>query len=239
MNVLKRVNVVADVVADAAANTVTTTQKDLAGATKRGRAAVFVAISIVTLLAACASPSPAPVLLTIPPSAAVAISAAAAATPDASASAPLLVVRRVNIPEYMVARRVRYRADPATMAEWPNTYWAERIEIGISREFVSALRQQLPGWALCDTNCGDLSPTLSLQIDLVPMDYVRSTQKLQARARITVSGPGALPVVLKTSESTYELPGSGDTAQSQAQTIATLIQQVAAAAGPMVRSTKQ
>ena len=227
MNVLKRVNAVGDM------------QKDRAGVTKRGVSTVLMAVSIVTLLVACASPSPAPVLLTIPPSASVSVPTAAATPPDASASTPLLAVRRVNIPEYMVARRVRYRADPATMAEWPNTYWAERIEIGISREFVSALRQQLPGWAMCDTNCGDLSPTLSLQIDLVPMDYVRSTQKLQARARITVSGPGALPVVLKTSESTYDLPGSGDTAQSQAQTIATLIQQVAAAAGPMVRSTKQ
>ena len=153
------------------------------------------------------------------------------------ASAPLLAVRRVNIPEYLVARRVRYRADASTLAEWPNTYWAERIEIGVSREFVSALRQQLPGWALCDTNCGDQLPALSLQVDLVPMDYLRSAQKLQARARITVSGPGVVPKVLQTQELAYELPGAGDTAQAHAQTIATLIQEVATTAAP--RSEQQ
>ena len=186
------------------------------------------------LLAACASPSPAPVLLTLPP-AALAPTAAAAAAPGASASAPLLAVRRINIPEYLVARRVRYRADPSTLAEWPNTYWAERIEIGVSREFVSALRAQLPGWALCDTNCGDHAPALTLQVDLMPMDYLRSAQKLQARARITLSGPGVVPNVLQTRELAYDLPTSADTAQAQAQAIAQLIQQVATAAAPLIR----
>ena len=180
------------------------------------------------LLAACASP--APVLLTLPPAAA----AVASATPGASTSAPLLAVRRVNIPEYLVARRVRYRADASTLAEWPNTFWAERIEIGVSREFVSALRQQLPGWALCDTNCGDPVPALSLQVDLVPMDYVRSTRRLQARARIVLSS-GATPArELKTLALNYELAATGDTAQAHAQAISELIRQVAQAAAPLV-----
>jgi uncharacterized lipoprotein YmbA len=183
------------------------------------------------LLAACASPSPAPVLLTLPPAAAPLASAA----PAAPASTPLLAVRRVNIPEYLVARRVRYRADASTLAEWPNTFWAERIEIGVSREFVSALRQQLPGWALCDTNCGDAVPALSLQVDLVPMDFVRSTSRLQARARVVLS-TGSVPLrELKTLEASYELPASADTAQAHAQALSALIQQVAQAAAPMVR----
>jgi uncharacterized lipoprotein YmbA len=189
---------------------------------------------LASLLAACASPSPAPVLLTLPP----AVLSPIAATPDAGASAPLLAVRRVNIPEYLVARRVRYRADASTLAEWPNTYWAERIEIGVSREFVAALRQQLPGWALCDTNCGEQSPALSLQVDLLPLDYLRGTQKLQARARITVSGAGAAPKTLQTQELAYELPASADTPQAQAQAMAALLQQVAASAAPLVRAAR-
>ena len=192
---------------------------------------------LASLLAACAStPSPAPVLLTLPP--ALSPSAATAATPGAAASAPLLAVRRVSIPEYLVARRVRYRTDASTLAEWPHTFWAERIEIGVSREFVSALRQQLPGWEMCETDCGDQVPALTLQIDLVPMDYLRGAQKLQARARITLSGPGVAPKVLRTQELSYELPASADTAQAQAQVMATLIQQVAAAAAPLVRSAR-
>ena len=197
-------------------------------------APVALAALLATLVAACASPSPAPVLLTLPP----AMAPINAAAPAAPASAPLLAVRRVNIPEYLVARRVRYRADAATLAEWPNTYWAERIEIGVSREFVSALRQQLPGWAMCDTNCGDQVPGLNLQVTLVPMDFLRGAQKLQARARITLSGPGVPAKLLGTKEIDLEIPASADTAQAHAQTITALIEKVAAEAAPLVRAAR-
>jgi len=207
-------------------------------ATIRG-AALAVAVGV---LAACASPSPAPVLLTLPPAMSPASTGDAAISADAAsapaASAPVLAVRRVAIPEYLVARRVRYRADASTLAEWPNTYWAERIEIGVSREFVAALRRQLPGWALCDTNCGDQIPTLTLQVELVPMDYLRTAQKLTARARITVSGGGAVPQVLRTTESSYEVPTGSDTAQAQAQAIGELIRQVAQASAPLVTAAR-
>ena len=193
-------------------------------------------LALAVLLAACAASSPAPVLLTLPPAAQTV--AAAPAVPSATAASPLLAVRRINIPEYLVARRVRYRADASTLAEWPNAYWAERIEIGVSREFMSALRAQLPGWSMCDTSCGDQVPALTLQVDLVPMDYLRSAQKLQARARITLSGAGVSPKVIQTQELAYDLPASADTAQAQAQTIATLLQQVAAATAPLIRSAK-
>ena len=193
-------------------------------------------LALTALLAACAASSPAPVLLTLPPAAQAV--ATAPAVPSATAASPLLAVRRVNIPEYLVARRVRYRTDASTLAEWPNTYWAERIEIGVSREFMSALRAQLPGWSLCDTSCGDQVPALTLQIDLVPMDYLRSAQRLQARARITLSGAGVSPKVIQTQELAFDLPATADTAQAHAQTIATLIQQVAAATAPIIRTAK-
>lgn len=191
-------------------------------------------LSSAALLAACASPSPAPALLTLPP----ALAKINAAAPAAPASAPLLAVRRVNIPEYLVARRVRYRADAATLAEWPNTYWAERIEIGVSREFVSALRQQLPGWAMCDTNCGDQVPGLNLHVTLGPMDFERSAQKLQARARITLSGAGVPARELAAKDLSVDIPASADTAQAHAQAISTLIEKVAAEAAPLVRAAR-
>lgn len=183
------------------------------------------------LMGGCASPSPAPVLLTLPPAAVPLPSAA----PGNAASSPLLAVRRVSIPEYLVSRRVRYRADASTLAEWPNTFWAERIEIGVSREFVSALRHQLPGWALCDTNCGDAVPAFSLQVDLMPMDYVRSAGRLQARARMVLSSGSVPPRELKTQELSYDLPAGGDTAQAHAQAISQLLRQVAQAVAPTVR----
>ena len=192
-------------------------------------------LALAAIVAACASSSPAPVLLTLPPTDGP---AAAAAAPGDSASAPLLAVRRVAIPEYLVSRRVRYRADAATLAEWPNTYWAERIEIGVSREFVSALRQQLPGWAMCDTNCGDQMPGLNLQVSFVPMDFLRGARTLQARARITLSGGGLPARELSTRDLSVEIPANADTAQAHAQAISTLIEKVAAEAAPMIRNAR-
>ncbi|CAN5343581.1 hypothetical protein BH11PSE9_BH11PSE9_35680 [soil metagenome] len=200
-------------------------------------AASLASAALVALLAGCASPSPAPILLALPP--AITGAPAVAAAPAPGASAPLLAIRRVNIPEYLVARRVRFRADAATLAEWPNTYWAERIEIGVSREFVSALRQQLPGWAVCDSGCGDQSPTLSLQVDIVPMDYVRSAQKLVARARITLQAADVSQRTLQSVELAYEIPAGADTAQAQAQAVTELIRQVATATAPLVVNAKR
>ena len=204
----------------------------------------FVAATVVAaaLTAGCASdPVPAPVLLTLPGAGSAAAngsdSAASAAT-SATTSQPLLAVRRIAIPEYLVARRVRYRADPSTLAEWPNTFWAERIEIGVSREFASALRQQLPGWTMCDTTCGDHVPALALQVNMVPMDYLRSGQQLQARARITLSGAGTPAKVLATRDLGVDIPSNADTPQGHAQTISTLIEKVAAEAATMVRAAK-
>ena len=193
----------------------------------------LVAAAVLVLVGCASSPSPAPVLLSLP-------SAVTSAAPVAlEASSPhLLAIRRISIPEYLVARRVRYRADASTLAEWHNTYWAERIEIGVSREFVSALRRQLPGWALCDTTCGDGVPSLALQVDLVPMDFVRSSQQLQARARVTVSAAGTTPRVLRAMELEYSLPASADTAQAQAQAITELIRQVAQATAPLITAAR-
>ncbi|HWH84275.1 MAG TPA: ABC-type transport auxiliary lipoprotein family protein [Burkholderiaceae bacterium] len=194
------------------------------------------AVTLVGLLAACASPSPAPVLLTLPPAS---IAAAAAAAPAPSASMPTIAVRRVAIPEYLVARRVRFRADAATLAEWPNTYWAERVEIGVTREFVSALRAQLPGWTLCEATCGEQSSAHGLQVDVVPLDYLRTERKLLARARLTlVDTAGSPPRVLRSDEKAYEISASADTAQAQAQAIATLIGRIAIDAAALVKAAK-
>jgi len=201
--------------------------------------AALTAVLAATLAAGCASdPVPAPILLTVPnatPGAAAPNSADATAS-AAGTNQPLLAVRRIAIPEYLVARRVRYRADPSTLAEWPNTFWAERIEIGVSREFLSALRSQLPGWTLCENNCGDRVPTLALQVEMVPMDYMRSAQKLQARARVVLSSGSSSPRVLQTQEWSYELPASADTAQAHAQAVAELIRQVATSTASLVRT---
>lgn len=213
-----------------------------AGLRRAGPLALLLALLPALNLAGCSTSSPPPVLLTLPPANtepyATAVPTATAAASAAPTAARVLAVRRVTIPEYLVARHVRFRADPSTLAEWPNTYWAERIEIGVSREFVSALRQQLPDWELCDTGCGDQTATLALQLDLVPMDYLRSAGKLQARGRITLSEGGVMPSVLLTRELPFEVSTSADSAQGQAEAITKLIRQAARSTAPLVRAAR-
>lgn len=200
--------------------------------------AFALALAAAMVLGGCASsPSPAPILLSLPPAVTSVLATPSAETPPtapATANPKLLAIRRVGIPEYLVARRVRYRSDTSTLAEWPNTYWAERIEIGVSREFMSALRQQLPGWELCENTCGDREPSLALLVDMVPMDFVRSAQQLQARARVMVSSGGAAARTLQAAEWNYALPAAADTAQAQAAAVTELLRRVATATAPLV-----
>lgn len=173
-------------------------------------------------LAACAS-MPAPVVLTLPPAAS---GSASSATAPANATR-VLSLSRPEIPEYLATRRVRYRVDTSTLAEWPNTYWAERLEIGVLREFSSALRERLPGWRLCEVRCGEQSPAASLQVRLNRMDYLRNQRRLQASVHFTLWSVERSPRLLHSEAHSYDISGDGDTAQSQARAISELLRRVA------------
>ncbi|RZT91429.1 PqiC family protein [Rivibacter subsaxonicus] len=189
---------------------------------------------LALLLGACATPDPPPVLLTLPPT--VPLVAAPATTPARSAAeAPLLAVRRVAIPEYLLVRRVRYRADASTLADWPHTFWAERIEVAVSREFVSALRPALPQWAVCEGNCPERPPQATLQVEIVPMDYWRPQRVLRARARMTISTPGTTAPA-RSFETSLELPAVTDSPQAQAEAISELLQRLAAVAAAALKN---
>ncbi|MGO4394200.1 membrane integrity-associated transporter subunit PqiC [Variovorax sp. M-6] len=183
--------------------------------------------ALAATLVACAS-TPAPVLLTLPP----AVSAPVAAS--APATVRVLAVGRPEIPEYLVARRVRYRAEASTLGEWPDTFWAERIEIGVAREFSAALGERLPGWRLCEASCSEQSPALSLQVVLSRMDYVRSEQRLKATARISLWSTDRAPRLLHGGEFSYDIPGDADSAPSQARALTELLRRVAAQAATSV-----
>jgi uncharacterized lipoprotein YmbA len=184
-----------------------------------------VATTLAGVLAGCAATSPAPVLLTLPP--AVAIDAAAAPAPAPGAPPQVLAVQRIDVPEYLAARRVRFRADASTLAEWPNTYWAERIEIGASREFTAALRQQLPGWRLCEANCSEQSASLSARVELTRMDFIAGEQRLVGSARLAVWSADRTPRLLRSEERAYTLPADARTPQAHAQAITELLRRVA------------
>lgn len=192
---------------------------------RRARAGCMLAAALS--LAGCAS-SPAPTLLTLPSA-----SAPSGLVPGPAADAPVLAVARLDMPEYLVSRRVRYRADSSTLAEWPNTFWAERIEIGMSREFAAALRERLPGWRICEANCHERGAVATLRVVFSRVDYLRGEGLLRASARLVVGGNGAQPTERLDQERRYELAARGDGPQAQAQAYAALLAQLAsdAAAG--------
>ncbi|MEF7615526.1 ABC-type transport auxiliary lipoprotein family protein [Aquincola sp. MAHUQ-54] len=192
------------------------------------RALRLIPLPIAAAVAGCGTTSPAPMLLTLPHAAAVAAPSAPAPAVAGAPASKVMVLRRIEVPEYLAARRVRYRADASTLAEWPNTYWAERIEIGVSREFAAALRQQLPGWRLCEAHCSEQAPALATQVELTQMDFVRGEQRLLARAQLAVWSADRTPRLLRSQEQAYVIAGQAATPQAQAEAITELLRRVAA-----------
>jgi uncharacterized lipoprotein YmbA len=182
--------------------------------------------------AGCAS-TPAPVLLTLPAAVAAPVSSASTMVVPTDAL-PVLALARIDAPEYIVSRRVRYRTDGSTLSEWPDTYWAERIEVSLSREFAAAMRDRLPNWRMCDANCGELSPALNLRVVLNRMDYNRGERLLRANVRIILSTSDRLPRTLQDQERSYEIAAGADSAQAQARSYSDLLSRVATDASRLV-----
>lgn len=198
----------------------------------RRTAAIALAAATVALVAGCASaPDRPPTLLTLPGPTAGGAPVPVAAPPGEGAT---LALARLDIPEYLVSRRVRYRTDGSTLAEWPETFWAERIEVGMSREFASALRARLPGWRLCESQCAEWSPVAGLRVVIDRMDYSRAQRQLKASARIAVVRRGADARSANSQRLDYELNAAADTPQAQAQAYADLLDRLATDAAAAV-----
>jgi uncharacterized lipoprotein YmbA len=199
---------------------------------RRRPGGVALVLAAAAFAAGCAATRPVPTLLALPP----AVRLDAPAQPPAAADAPRLVLRRLALPEYLLARRVRYRADAATLGDWPNTFWAERIEIAATREFAGALREALPAWSVCEADCVEGAPRLALQVELSALDYLRGEQRLRGRARIVVADMAASTATTPRAvqERVFDVPAAADTPQAHAETVTELLRQLARAAATQV-----
>ena len=121
------------------------------------------------------------------------------------------------------------------IANWYDTYWAERIEVSLSREFVAQLRRNLPGWRICESTCAGLSPAASMRVSLDSVDYARAGKRLVASARIAVN-PGATVQQGVERGFRYDFSSdlAGDDARVQAAAYAVLLERVAADAAALV-----
>lgn len=189
----------------------------------------FLALAAL-VLAGCASTAP-PTLLSLP------------STPGdtsvraISASMPVFAVGRIDVPEYLVSRRVRYKIDDSTVGEWPETYWAERIEVAISREFNAALQRRMPNWRICDANCTAQGPFAALQVAVVQLDYIRREKRLVGKVKLTLEDTAPAHQVLHGEERQYAVAVTIDTAQAQAQAVSDLLRRAANDAASFVTTS--
>ena len=189
-------------------------------------------LAATVLLAACASrPAPPQRLLALPTPELPAM----AATEAGGTPARLLQLGRLEIPEYWQSRAVRYRLGPQDVRAWEDTVWAERVEVGLTRNLTVELSRRLPpGWQLCATqSCGQpgLRPA-RLLVSLSPMDYDRGTRTLSTWAHWTLADADG--TALRQGARTLNVPArpeDGDTPAAQAQALAMLAREVAALIG--------
>ncbi|MFZ4550978.1 MAG: PqiC family protein [Aquabacterium sp.] len=92
---------------------------------------------------------------------------------------PDWAVARIEVPEYLQTNRVRFREGPATLSEWPQVRWAERIEVGLTRQLTRALSHQL---AVCEAPCSQspAAPTRTLHIRFDELDAQQETHSVRA-----------------------------------------------------------
>ncbi len=188
------------------------------------RVCMPVVVGWLGVLAACSS-TPPPTFITLPAS-----EAPLAASPAASAgegiAGPVLVVRRVGVPEYLDVSAVRYRAEDSTLGEWPNTAWAERPAVALTRELVARLRVALPGWTVCDGACPAGLSGWVVQADWAPLDYLRESKQLRAELRYTLSTADA-STAPRAAVKRLSLPVSPDSASGQARALAAVVDDAA------------
>ena len=186
-----------------------------------GRPMQALVLGLLLAMAGCASSPPEQRLLALPTPALPQTSAVTA--PDAR----WLQVGRLDIPEYWQSRAVRYR-EGSELKSWDDTVWAERVEIGLTRNLSIELEHALPSpWRLCPIRCeGASRRPVRLLVSLSPMDYDRASQTLTAWAQWTVISPGGQ--VLNTRSEPLQNKGSGTGAAAQTDAMAGLVKAIAA-----------
>jgi uncharacterized lipoprotein YmbA len=193
-------------------------------------------VAAALCLGACASKDPPPLLLTLPSSAmqaAPAADRAASAVPQRT-----LLLRRVGLPEYLLSRRVRFRDSASSLADWPHTWWAERLEVGVTREMTEALRALLPGWTVCEGSCPDGGGgEVVLRIDFQALDFVRGTAAPARLQALALADAGRGDTTLWRAEQRLVIDATADTPRAHANAIGDAVRAVADALAARLRAT--
>lgn len=198
-------------------------------------------LSLALLFGGCATKDTPSMLIALPdppmpsplePSAALARSAG-----------PTLIVGRVELPEYWQSRSVRYRGTGASVEAWPDTYWAERVEIGVSRHMAIEMGRAAQDWLVCDGACEPpAGATWRLKVILPQLEYRRAERRLDASANWTLLPlPAALHLghAVVRGQQSFSVKADADSPHAQAEALTALTRQIAAAiAGQLPSPTR-
>lgn len=133
-------------------------------------------------LLACSSPTPPTEWLSMPLNTSTSI-APKAASRLAEPAPRIIRLQRVQIPEYLQTNRVRYRESTATLAEWANARWAERLEVNLTRHLAEELSTHAASATICMETCEAVPTGGTLQVTYVLLDLNRTAKSLHARAQ--------------------------------------------------------
>lgn len=152
-----------------------------------------------------------------------------------AAPAPTVVVRRVQIPEYLQSIQVRYRSSAQTLAEWPATRWAERLEVSLTRHLSQQLNTRMPAGSVCDTACAGSPKVSSLQVSYLMLDQVRPQGLMHAQVHWVLTPASGDTQASKMGQLTLNEPVQSDDASGQAAAMARLNAQLASQIAPHLK----
>lgn len=181
----------------------------------------------LSLLTGCGHPPHGLTLLALPidpPDTPVATPTTAQVSTPVAAT---IVLRRVHIPEYLQSNHVRFRTSAETLSEWPDTRWAERLEVSLTRHLRLQLGSLWPAGVLCDTHCPDSARTASLQVNYQTLDYLRPRGVMQAQVSWSLTPPSGATLAARQGRFSLSEPVSTDNAAGQAAAMARLNAQLA------------
>lgn len=137
--------------------------------------------TLLALLAGCAGAPPPRLML---------LANDGAQPAETAAVRPLLVVRRVALPEYLDRRAFVYRSSASEVTPFDDVVWAERLDVSVTRWIVEQLATDLPAYEVASTVAAERRPALTLNVELQSFEAV-APSSVHLRGSWHLSGDGA------------------------------------------------
>ena len=178
---------------------------------------------VISLLAACklAGPPPAEYVLGAPPM-------TTTDTSQATTALPVVVVKRVQLPDYLDTTAMVERRGNELVPS-PTSRWGERLSVGMTRALAASLAVHLPGM-LVTTNPPLEHPSRRLYVDVVSFESSAKQHRVVLIARWKITDGSGQQILSEEASVLETMAGAGGSAVASAmsQAVEALAAQVAA-----------